>query len=98
MGAVREYRKQAEECRQLARLMHNPDKKDILKHLAQTWERLAEFRERLEPELELPSSLLHELCQRRDPAQRGVLGRIVVPNYMPPPNGAIATMPTNTAM
>jgi hypothetical protein len=36
-----------------------PDKKDIFKHLAQTWERLAEFRERLEPELELPSSLLH---------------------------------------
>ncbi len=56
---VREYRKHAEECRQLATLLHDPDKKDILKHLAQTWERLAEFRERLKPELELPSSLLH---------------------------------------
>jgi hypothetical protein len=52
MRAVREYRKHAEECRQLAA-------QDILKNLAQTWERLAEFRERLEPELELPSSLLH---------------------------------------
>ena len=59
MRAVTEYRKHAEECRALARLMHNRDKKNILKHLAQTWERLADLRERLEPELDLPSSLLH---------------------------------------
>ena len=49
----------AEECRELATLMQNPDKKNILKHLAQTWEQLADLRERLELELELPSTLLH---------------------------------------
>jgi hypothetical protein len=48
----------AEECRELATLMHNPDKKNIFKHLAETWEKLAEFRERLEL-AELSSSLLH---------------------------------------
>ncbi len=58
MRAIKEYKKHAEECRALATLTHNPDKKNILQHLAQTWERLADLRERLELD-ELPSSLLH---------------------------------------
>jgi hypothetical protein len=59
MRAITEYRKHAEECRELATLMHNPDKNNIFKHLADTWERLAEFRERLELAFELPSKFLH---------------------------------------
>ena len=59
MGTVADYRRQAEECRELATLMHRAANNNILERLAQTWETLAELRERLEIELEVPSSLLH---------------------------------------
>jgi hypothetical protein len=59
MGTVVDYRRQAEECRELATLMQRAANKNILERLAQTWETLAELRERLEIELEVPSSLLH---------------------------------------
>jgi hypothetical protein len=39
-------------CRELATLMHRAANKNILERLAQTWETLAELRERLEIELE----------------------------------------------
>jgi hypothetical protein len=46
MRAVTEYRDRARECRELARMVHKLEDKYALDHAAQSWERLAERRER----------------------------------------------------
>jgi hypothetical protein len=56
MGTVADYRRQAEECRELATLLHRAANKNILERLAQTWETLAELRERLEIEPKVPTT------------------------------------------
>jgi len=51
MRAVTEYRDRAQECRKLARLVHRLEDKYALDCAAQSWERLADRRERdTEPE------------------------------------------------
>jgi len=51
MRAVIEYRKRAWECRKLAIMVHNLEDKYALDCAAQSWERLADRRERdTEPE------------------------------------------------
>ena len=46
MRALIDYRKRARECRELARMMHSLEDKYALNRAAQSWERLAERRER----------------------------------------------------
>jgi exonuclease VII small subunit len=41
MRAVSEYRQRAQECRELARMVHKLEDKYALDHAAQSWERLA---------------------------------------------------------
>jgi len=51
MRAVAEYRDRARECRELARMVHKLEDKYALACAAQSWERLADRRERdTEPE------------------------------------------------
>jgi hypothetical protein len=45
MRAVAEYRQNAEECRNLARLLTRPEDKAALEQMAQLWDRLADQRE-----------------------------------------------------
>lgn len=44
MRTAAEYRKQAEECRKLARQMAVPEDKEAFEQLAENWEKLAELR------------------------------------------------------
>jgi hypothetical protein len=46
MRAVTEYRERARECRKLARMVHKLEDRYALDRAAQSWERLAERRER----------------------------------------------------
>ena len=46
MRAVTEYRNRAQECRKLARMVHRLEDKYALDCAAQSWERLADLRER----------------------------------------------------
>ena len=46
MRAVTEYRDRAQECRKLARVVHKLEDKYALDCAAQSWERLADRRER----------------------------------------------------
>ena len=46
MRAVTEYRERARECRKLASVVHNLEDKYVLDCAAQSWERLAQQRER----------------------------------------------------
>jgi hypothetical protein len=46
MKKVSEYRKHAEECIRLARWSVKPEHRDLLLQMAQTWNSLAEDRER----------------------------------------------------
>ena len=46
MRAVTEYRDRAQECRKLARMVHKLEDKYALDCAAQSWERLADRRER----------------------------------------------------
>ena len=51
MRAVAEYRDRARECRELSRMVHKLEDKYALACAAQSWERLADRRERdTEPE------------------------------------------------
>ena len=45
MRAVAEYRKHAEECRKLAKLMAVPADRNAFEEMAQTWEILVKLRE-----------------------------------------------------
>ena len=57
MKKASEYRKHAQECRQLATRMDSGEQRDQLLEMALTWEKLAEDRSRwvsLHPELALP--------------------------------------------
>jgi hypothetical protein len=42
MKIVAEYRRNAEECRKLAKLVFKPDDKKILEEMATTWDKLAD--------------------------------------------------------
>jgi hypothetical protein len=46
MRTVAEYRHNAEECRNLAKLLTKAEHKEALDQMAQTWEKLAAQRER----------------------------------------------------
>ena len=46
MRKVEDYRKHAEECRQLARVTALPEQRDQLLKMAETWDALADERER----------------------------------------------------
>ena len=46
MRAITEYRDRAQECRTLARMVCKLEDKYALDHAAQSWERLADRRER----------------------------------------------------
>jgi hypothetical protein len=46
MRTVAEYRHNAEECRNLAKLLSKPEDKEILEQMARTWDGLAKQRER----------------------------------------------------
>jgi hypothetical protein len=46
MKIVEDYRQQAEECRQLASRARTPEERDMILHMAATWEELARSRER----------------------------------------------------
>ena len=51
MRAIAEYRKHAEECRKLAKLVTVPVDKNRFEQMAQTWEMLAKLRQGdIEPE------------------------------------------------
>ena len=55
MKAAAEYRKHAQECRELARQMPEGEQREQLLEMVRTWETLAETRERLvrnHPELD----------------------------------------------
>jgi hypothetical protein len=45
MRAIAEYRKHAEECRKLAKLVTVPVDKNTFEEMAQTWEMLAKLRQ-----------------------------------------------------
>jgi hypothetical protein len=45
MRTVTEYRERAQQCRKLARMVHNLEDKHVLNRAAQSWERLAEQQE-----------------------------------------------------
>jgi hypothetical protein len=51
MRRAAEYKHNAQECRELAKLMLQPEESGSLERIAQIWERLANLRER-HPELE----------------------------------------------
>jgi hypothetical protein len=46
MRTVAEYRIHADKCRELANLVTTPTEKKILEEMAQSWEKLAELRQR----------------------------------------------------
>ena len=46
MRTLADYRERAEECRTLAKLMVAPEDRKALEDLAQTWETIANMRER----------------------------------------------------
>lgn len=53
MRIVAEYRRNAEECRKLAKLLTKAEDKRALEQMAETWEKLAVLRERdLIPDLD----------------------------------------------
>jgi len=54
MRAAVEYRKHAEECRQLAQQMVAPEDKRALEELAETWETLAKLQDRKPKNRALP--------------------------------------------
>jgi hypothetical protein len=47
MEKASEYREHARECRNLAALMDVPENRQQLLHMAESWDRLADERERL---------------------------------------------------
>lgn len=47
MQKVVEYREHAKECRELARLMVEPERRQQLLDMAESWERMAEERDRM---------------------------------------------------
>jgi len=49
---VAEYKRHAQECREQAKRMQEPEERDTLERLAQIWEKLADVSEH-HPELEL---------------------------------------------
>ena len=46
MKAVAEYRKNAEGCRKLAQELAKPEQRKMLEQMANTWDRLADQREK----------------------------------------------------
>jgi hypothetical protein len=57
MKTVAEYRRHAEECRELARRARSPEEREMILHIAQTWDKLAKGRERkVTKERPLPTS------------------------------------------
>jgi len=46
MKTVAEYRRHADECRELARRARSPEEREMILQIAQTWDKLAKARER----------------------------------------------------
>jgi hypothetical protein len=46
MKTVAEYRKHAQECRDLAQRAKSPEEREMILHMAETWDDLARARER----------------------------------------------------